>query len=145
MLHLMDYDIEENKKLIQASEAIMKTNCKRKSAQKMEAGEWIWRRRKGYPLFTADFHRQTGEMATSCLWVLLLLTYRPLDILGSVHLLKNKKKLFLLSKTRKETHSEWNVNDNPKIREMRDSVWVDCFLFCRGSILGPVLREPILI
>lgn len=40
MLHLMDYDVGK-KKLIQASEAIMKMNYKRMSAQKTEAREWI--------------------------------------------------------------------------------------------------------
>lgn len=127
----------------------MKMNYKRTSAQKTEAREWVWRRRKEDPVFTVDFQGGRQEK-----WLYLsfkhyssklLLAYRPLPILSAVHLLKNKKKLFLLSKTRKDTHSEWNVNDNPKIREMRDSVWVDCFLFCRGSILGPGLREPILI
>lgn len=148
MLHLMDYDVGE-KKLIQASEAVMKMNYKRKSAQKTGAGEWIWRRGKEQPVFIADFQRVRQEkwlrLSFERYSSKLLLAYRPLHILGSLHLLKNKKKLFLLSKTRKDTHSEWNVNDNPKIREMRDSVWVDCFLFCGGSILGPLLREPVFI
>lgn len=84
----------------------MKMNCKRKSAQKMEAGEWTRRRRKEDPVFVADIQRGRREKWFHHSCVTLQKPYRPLCILSSVHLLKNKKKLFLLSKTRKETISE---------------------------------------
>lgn len=90
-----------------------------------EACIWGKKKKKLHFNYTLS-DRQPSRGVLPLLWLIFL--QNPPNSLAipdsgffTPNLLKNKRKLLLLSKTRKKALLEWDVNDNPKIREIGNS------------------------